>query len=550
MIMTKFWLYFFSCILFISTHFSGLCQTDTTDVVPVETDSIRGKFADDFLVVDSVPQNLQLDTIPIANTIVDTLVIKYDIAESGQDSLDITPDDFFLKKLDQELSQCYENYFCFSADTSLLNYLNFSPDEIPKYSPDIMRERMKSLDELTPLPLPYNNLVQSYINTYAVRNRGTISRVLGLSHLYFPLFEQVLSKYDIPLEMKYLAVVESALRNEAKSPVGAVGLWQFMVPTGRYYGLEINSYIDERRDAFKSTEAACQYLSFLYDKYDDWYLALAAYNSGPGNVNKAIRRSGGKKDYWKIRSYLPRETRGYVPAFIAVNYIMNFASEHNIYPIEPIATYFNLDTIHVSKKLRFDQIMAFTHVSEEELLYLNPTFFRGVIPHDGKVHNLYLPKTSIGEFLVNEEKIYNYKKDKEPVIDNHYISSYTAATPTGQKITYRVRSGDVIGVIADKHGVRLSQLKAWNNLRSNRIYPGQKLTLYVDKNLEKKRQEKKKAAAPDYSKYIYYTVKEGDTLWDIAKLFDGVSSKDIEQLNREINVRRLRKGQKIKIQAI
>jgi len=546
--MRNFWLYFIGVFIFFCSTIQSFGQTDSTSTLIILQDSLMLD-QDSVLVNQDSISFVNTDTIPVFNMITDTTV-KNSIARSFKgDSLDITLDDEFLHQLDETLSNCYSNYFCFTTDTAVLNSMNFEPDEVPKYSPEILRERMKILDEMTPMFLPYNNLIQNYIDTYAIRNRATISRVMGLSHLYFPIFEQSLSKYNIPLEMKYLAVVESALRNEAKSHAGAVGLWQFMIPTGRYYGLEINSYIDERRDAFKSTEAACQYLSFLHDKYDDWYMALAAYNSGPGNVNKAIRRSGGKRDYWGIREFLPRETRGYVPAFIAMNYIMNYATEHNIYPIEPIATYFNLDTIHITKRLRFDQIMAFTHVSEEELLYLNPTFYRGVIPNDGRVHNLYLPKTAIAEFLANEDKIYNYKKDIPAEIENHYVSNYSTAK-TGEKVTYKVKPGDVIGVIADKHGVGLSQLRSWNNIRGNRIYPGQKLVLYVDKDLEKKREAKRKAETPDYSKYIYYTVKEGDTLWDIAKLFEGVSSKDIEQLNGGVNVKRLKKGQKIKIQSI
>lgn len=532
----RYWLFLFVIFSVGNIHNTLFSQQDTAFGVVSEP-----------YVLDS----MLIDTIDIEKLMVpekeqipnqDLVSEKTSITETSNVSID----DVFLRMLDSTLTSCYSNFFCFSTDTSVLNYLDFPADSIPQYSPEIVHERMQSLNALTPMELNYNSLIQSYINSYAVRNRVTVSRALGLSNMYFPMFEEMLAKYELPLELKYLAVVESALRNEAKSHAGAVGLWQFMVATGRYYDLEVTSYIDERRDAYKSTEAACQYLSFLYNKYGNWNMALAAYNSGPGNVNKAIRRSGGKKTYWEIRSFLPRETRGYVPAFIAVNYIMNYSSEHNIYPIEPMKTYFELDTIHIHEKLRFDQIMAFTDITEEELIFLNPTFHRGVLPNDSRVHTLYLPHETVGEFLNNEEKIYAYKKDEEPSPEQY---TYVAPAPKGKKITYKVRSGDVLGVIADRYDVGLSQVRNWNNIRGNRIYPGQTLVLYTNNPTGTKSKAKPQETI-DPSKYVYHTVRSGDTLWDIAKLYDGVSSKDIEQLNRGVNVKRLKKGQKIKVQAI
>jgi membrane-bound lytic murein transglycosylase D len=296
-------------------------------------------------------------------------------------------------------------------DKSLLqitaNKYNFPLDSVPDYSDSIYSIRLAKLDAESPFDLVYNGAVRNYIELYAMRKRAMVERMLGMSQLYFPMIEEILDRKKIPLELKYLAIVESALNPSARSRAGAVGLWQFMYGTGKMQGLKISSYLDERSDPYKSTEAACEYLQFLYDMFGDWQMVLAAYNSGPGTVSKAIRRSGGKTTYWEIRPYLPRETQGYVPAFIAVNYVMTHAEEHNLYAIAPRLTFTDVDTVNIKEELSFQQIAKVLGMSVEEIQYLNPCYKRGTVPHsEENCYSLCLPTTKIGSFITNESQIY------------------------------------------------------------------------------------------------------------------------------------------------
>lgn len=472
----------------------------------------------------------------------------------------IASDDPILIALDRSWKDLRLNWQNFSADSVALNIYGFPFDSIPEYADTTYAKRIKSLNEKTPLDLEYNRVVQAYINVYTKRRRDITKQVLGLAALYYPLFEEHLDKYDMPLELKHLAVVESGLNPAARSPVGATGLWQFMYNTGRVYGLNVNSFVDERRDPYKSTDAACRYMKFLYGIYEDWNLVLAAYNSGPGNVNKAIRRSGGMRDYWQIRRYLPRETRGYVPAFIAVNYVMNYPAEHNLYPVQPPAVYAEIDTLQICRRTTFDQIARFCDVSLEELEILNPTMKRNIVPKTDKCHTIYLPVEAAGLFLANEDSLYNYNPDAPQAVDGYIVEDIVE--------THVVRSGDVLGVIAERYGVSLSHLREWNNIRGNRIYPGQRLEIHktvrtkVEESADaetksEKKKEKEELAEKDTKKEIeqkeensterYHIVQRGDTLWDIAKLYPGVSINDIKSANSNIDYKRLRPGQKIKI---
>ncbi|HTF05382.1 MAG TPA: lytic transglycosylase domain-containing protein, partial [Bacteroidia bacterium] len=292
------------------------------------------------------------------------------------------------------------------------NVFGFAPDSVPHPSKEVVQQRLNMLDAQSPFDMAYTEEVQPYLDLYAYKRRTLVERMLGLSQLYYPIFEEQLDRYNLPLELKHLAVIESALNPSATSSAGARGLWQFMYATGKMYDLEITSYVDERCDPYKSTVAACQFLQYLYNIYGDWQIVLAAYNAGPGNINKAIRKAGGgKKTYWEIRPFLPRETQAYVPAFIAASYIMTYHQEHNLYAIAPRATFYDVDSVNVKQQLNFSQVEAVLGTPYDELVFLNPMYKLGVIPVSvGEPYHIVLPVQQVGNFVMNEAKIYDYVK--------------------------------------------------------------------------------------------------------------------------------------------
>ena len=397
----------------------------------------------------------------------------------------LLPDDPIAERLDELALLPWIKYSPFTIDTATHNTHNFAAGHVPAWDVATMRHRMAVLDGTTPFDLTYNPIVQSYIDLYVTRKREMSSRMLGLAELYFPIFEEALDRHGIPLEMKYLAVVESALNPAARSKAGAVGLWQFMLPTGKMFGLHADSYIDERHDVYKSTDAACRYLKYLYRLYDDWEMAMAAYNCGPGNVNKAIRRSGGKKDYWTIYDHLPRETRGYVPAFIAVNYLFAHHSDHNLYPVSPVYCHYEMDTLQVCYPLDIGGIARYTGVLEADVLMMNPTFKRGVVPDVDQPVTIYLPKDAAGIFVANEEMLrYSYMQSSKGA-EAAESKAQAVAQPkpvSAPARTHTVRSGESLGLIAKRYGVSVSELKRWNGLRSDLIRAGQKLVLQSGPN--------------------------------------------------------------------
>ena len=421
--------------------------------------------------------------------------------------------------------------------------------ELEELPTELLKERLLDLDAKTPFHIAYNKSLEQIIKTYLKNRKSVFSSLLEKARFYFPLFEEQLDKYDVPLEIKYLAIVESALNPRARSRVGATGLWQFMYQTGKQFDLNVSSYVDERSDPYKATEAACKYLASLYQIFGDWDLALAAYNSGPGNVSKAIRRSGGSTNYWNIRHNLPRETAGYVPAFYATLYILEYANEHNIKGKENTFAYFETDTIQVKRQLTFEQIYETLGVDIEVLQFLNPQYKLDIIPYiKGKNYTLTLPVKDIGRFVSNEKAIYAFA-DVEEAKREKPLPEYIEESA---RTVYRVRSGDYLGRIATKFGVSVSNIKRWNNLRSNNLKIGQRLTIHPRKSgvvASSKVNATSKQEVPT-GKYETYVVKSGDSLWLIAQKYLNVSVDNIKNWNNIWSVKSLKPGTKLKIYKI
>ncbi|MBE9468003.1 MAG: transglycosylase SLT domain-containing protein [Bacteroidetes bacterium] len=479
----------------------------------------------------------------------------------------------FSQNLDSLLRLWYVQQSLQTNDSGLV-VSEFNDSIIPEFADSVYIKRLSELPVF--MNLSFNSVVRNYINLYTQRKRDLVEVMLGLSQYYFPIFEQILDANGLPIELKYLPVIESALNPKAISRAGATGMWQFMYYTGKSYKLEINSIVDERRDPIKSTYAAVNYLKDLYNIYDDWVLAIAAYNCGAGNVNKAIRRSGGKRDYWEIYYHLPKETRGYVPAFIAATYVMNYYQEHNLSPRQidlPIVT----DTLIITEPLHFRQVADILKIPVRMIRDLNPQYRRDIIPAYSKSYSLTLPVQYTTQFIDLQDTIFAYKDSI--FFDPNSVHKappkykrYHPKAPSGNhaKLYYRVQSGDNLGFIASWYHVRTSDLRYWNRIRRNFIKSGQRLVIYVPK---KNATHYKKINAMTYAQkqasvgkkvtispkstpkikntgnYVYYTVKYGDNLWDIAKKYPGVSNTDIIRLNNIENARKISPGQQIKIKS-
>lgn len=369
-------------------------------------------------------------------------------------------------ELDSLLSSWYAETYLMVDTTCTASSTN------PVFSDTVYTDRLANLPCI--VPMIYNQPVRNHIDRYATKLRHQVSYMLGMMEYYEPLIEQALDIYGVPNELKYLPVVESALNPAAVSRVGATGLWQFMYSTGKLYGLKQNSLVDDRRDPVKSTWAAAKYLKDLYNRFGAWDLAIAAYNCGPGNVNKAIYRSGGKKEFWDIYWYLPRETRGYVPAFIAATYIMTYHAEHGICPMEsklPLAT----DTIMINRLLHFDQIAAVCDIDMETLRGLNPQYKENVIPGKFQPNSLRLPEGKIRDFILSGDSIYNYEREKYFSEEKVKILKNQA---TNSFVVHKIRSGETLSTIARRYRVTISELKRWNGLRNSNIVAGKTLKIY------------------------------------------------------------------------
>jgi membrane-bound lytic murein transglycosylase D len=498
----------------------------------------------------------------------------------------VYPDEFIENVFNEKMDSLMNNWYIRNAynideqvktDTLPEDFLNLGDIEgtqVYKLSiPDsVIVQRLSTID--SPIDLSFNTTVRNVISLYTERRRDQVEIMLGLANYYFPMFEEILDQYNMPLELKYMAIIESALNAKALSRAGACGLWQFMYGTGKMYGLEVTSFVDERRDPLKATDAAARYLNDLYKIYNDWHLVIAAYNCGPGNVNKAIRRAGGARDYWAIYYGLPRETRGYVPAFIAATYTFNFYKLHNLTPRQ---TNLNIitDTIMVSNYLHFDQLAANLDIDIELLREINPMYRRDIIPATAaKAYPLRLPTGMVNRFIELEEMIFAHNRERH--FPNNQIknpsqssSQHTPADIKGRaQIYYTVKSGDNVGFISEWFKVRASDLRYWNNINGNLIRVGQRLLIYVPENqadhykafnnmsLAQKQAASGKApvvnntanaTASIDSDYEYYTVRSGDNLWTIAQKYPGISSNEIQNLNNIRDHRSLKVGQQLKI---
>lgn len=333
------------------------------------------------------------------------------------------------------------------------------------------------IDRLVKMPtvmeMAYNEVVRKYIDTYVEgKMREKVSYMLGAANFYIPIFEEALEAYGLPLELKYLPIIESALNPSAVSRAGAAGLWQFMTSTAKIYGLTVNSLVDERRDPIKSTWAAARYLKDLYDIYKDWNLVIAAYNCGPGNVNKAIKRTEGKADYWEIYYNLPKETRGYVPAFIAANYVMTYYCDHNICPMQTDLS-MTTDTIHVNRQLHFKQIAEVCDIPMDEIRDLNPQYRRDIIPGNSQECILRLPNEHLYTLISNMDSVYNHKKNQ---LFTHRatvnLKETTSAKQASAVVYHKIRSGDTLSTIARRYGTTVSRIKKLNGLKNNNIRAG------------------------------------------------------------------------------
>ncbi len=487
----------------------------------------------------------------------DTIIIKSDInTEKISADLDSLVSSWYVK------TALMNNPDLFSDDTAGVQY----PDSV-------YESRISRINSI--IKLRYNSIIRNHIHVYTIKQRDKFSAVLGFKDYYFPMIEDIFDSYGLPVELKYMAVIESALNANAVSRAGATGLWQFMYSTGRMYGLTINSVVDERRDPVKSTHAAAKYIKDLYNIYKDWTLVIAAYNCGPGNVNKAIRRSGNKKDYWEIFYRLPRETRGYIPQYVAAAYGINYYAEHNIRPLT-LNFPLSVDTIMVNKDIHLSQISEVMKIPLGELRALNPQYRTGLVPGSSKPLSLTLPMSHLGDFIDLDDTIRNYKPDvylnRSVRIADPLRSAYLPADIKGKtKLVYTVKEGDNLGYISEWYRVGLSDLRYWNNIYRSTIRIGQNIVVFVDVSKSEyfarvnsmTFQEKQamigkivpvNTQAPSGNltsevegDYIIHTVRYGDTIWDIVKLYDNVTTTDVLSLNNITDPQKIQVGQKLKI---
>ena len=469
-------------------------------------------------------------------------------AEDCKDSLEIAPEDYTAEVSDSLFTVWYTNS---QTDDQYIDDYNLDSIRFQSNVPDeVYIERINKMGSF--ITLPYNEIVKNYIILYSEKMPTKMSEMLGLCKYYMPIFEETLNKHDMPEELKAMAIIESALNPRATSRVGAKGLWQFMYSTAKMYGLHIDSFVDERVDPVKSADAAARYMKDAYKIFGDWNLAIASYNCGAGNVNKAIRRSGGSRAFWDIYPYLPRETRGYVPAFVGALYTMTYYKEHGIRPAN-IEMPAHVDTFKINKMLHLKQVRDLTGAPLDMLKDLNPQYTHEIIPGNTKEFILKLPYEYSNAFIDHEDSIYVHKASE-------YFNPTTLKKikdgADGERITYRVQSGDYLGKIASRYRCTVSQIKRWNNLKSNDIRVGQRLIIYRGgsapassssaSSSAKTTSSTSNATVSSNGEYLTYTVQSGDSFYSIAKNYPGVSANDIMNFNG-LSSSKIRPGMKIKI---
>jgi len=477
-------------------------------------------------------------------------------------SLKVNPEEYtyqrFLDVVENSLFEYYKETWGKERAYGIIDSLGYQENDLPDFPDSVYIARLNDLNASTIIEIEINDDLLKTVK-YFVRNRRRYTAIcLGRSKLYFPMYEQHLDMYEIPLELKYLSVIESGLRPTVKSRVGATGLWQFMYPTGRMFGLDNDSYVDERMDPLKSTDAACRYLKYLFGLYGDWSIALAAYNAGPGNVNKAIRRSGGKMNYWELRPFLPKETQMYVPNFIAMMYMMTYYGEHNIIPKEAEVYLHEVDSVCLSSSIRISHLDTLIGLSSEEFLYLNPIYKTDVVPKTEIKQCIFLPVEKIDTFLLIEDSLYNY--------DAYLDSTGQSFVALEKKKTHIVKEGETLAQIAQQYDVTINDIRAWNGLKTNTIYPGQRLTIrvkerkYFEASSSPSAAESRTASTSGSTggsstntsndgRYEYYTLKNGESLWTVSQKL-GIPFDTIQKLNTDLDPKRMQPGDQIKIKRL
>ena len=509
---------------------------------PVRKDrkSLEKENADLKARMDSLKQEIERYRceLHIADSINSEMIAMYE-GNSESDETSISPEDYTA-----EVSDSLLNIWYLHKKTTVDEEFDMDSVQFQSNVPDsVYIDRIRRMNSF--ISLPYNDIVKNYIILYSEKMGARFENMLGLCSYYMPVFQETLNRYDLPEELKAMAIIESALNPLAVSRAGAKGMWQFMYSTAKMYGLHIDSFVDERLDPIKSADAAARYLKDAYNIFGDWNLAIASYNCGAGNVNRAIRRSGGSRAFWDIWPYLPRETRGYVPAFVGALYAMNYYKEHGMRPaavgIPP-----HVDTFRINKMLHLKQVTELVGVPLEELKNLNPQYKHDIVPGNEREYILRIPYNYTNAFIDCEDSLYRHKAD---IYFNPSSIKKIKDGGDGERIVYRVKSGDYLGKIASRYRVSVNQIKRWNNLRSNNIRIGQRLVIYRGGKVitstastasSQPGSQPTKATTPTAQKtstvnpsaeYTIYTVKSGDSLYLIAKQYPGVRAQNIMDFN-------------------